>query len=82
MKKIILIVICFSFFSCGSETVTITENDPFVIKSISIKRNGNFVYSRGEFKFPFKEFFARSHQRIVSDKNLNYKIGDTLSIVK
>lgn len=72
MKKILLFI-SITLCSCGgSESVTITEKDPFIVESISIYNEGYYVYGRNSFRFTFKEILAPHRQRIVL-KNRNKK---------
>jgi len=74
-----ILLTCMFFASCGSESVRISKDDPFIIDKITLV-NEMYIYERGSFKRPFKELFATSTQSITVDYNLNLQVGDTLII--
>ena len=73
------ILLAVGLFSCGTESVRVTKEEPFIIEKIEKLDNNQWRYSRAKFKRPFQEFFAMEKQSITTDYKLDVNIGDTLS---
>ena len=76
---VLCILLACVLISCGTESVQISKEEPFIVAKITLK-NGMYKYERENFERPFKEPFAVVKQSITVDYNLNLQVGDTLRI--
>ncbi len=80
MKLITSLFIILLFSSCGAEYVEHTTEHPFIIGKI-YESKGKIVYSKNHYNGGFENLFAGGMQSITFDKDLGYRIGDTLEFV-
>lgn len=79
-KSCLIFLLSVVLSSCGNESVRDTKNEPFIIMIITKTDDGKFIYSKGKFERPVREFFASGRQSIETDYDAGYKVGDTLCI--
>jgi hypothetical protein len=68
------------FSGCGGELVHHTADDPFIIESIEAS-DGLWRYSRSKWKRPGADFLSTTKQCVTTDKDLGYRVGDTLQFL-
>ena len=80
MKLIISLFIILLLSSCGAEYVEHTSDNPFIIGRI-YKYGDKIVYEKSDFDGGFINFFGGSYPSITFDRDLGYRIGNTLQFV-
>lgn len=79
MRNLIYILLTYVLVSCGTESVQISKDEPFVVAKITLEK-GMYKYEKEKFERPFKEFFALKKQSITLDYKLPVEVGDTLHL--
>jgi len=76
---ILLTAVLIALSSCGTESVQISKEEPFIVSKITLE-DGMYKYEREKFERPFKEFFAMEKQSITLDYDIGVAVGDTLHL--